>query len=144
VTPDSASFGEIEAFLEVDGWREIPSGERGGKRQRHIFFEKTLPDGRVLQTHISHDRSAHPNPHAFSMILREQLEVSRSAFWEALQTGKPVERPTKVEVEAVVEHEVWVVEVLTRDLHMNAKEIEELDEEKAKELVYRHWSQAKS
>jgi hypothetical protein len=143
VTPDSASWGEIERFLESDGWREIPGSERGGKRQTHIFFEKQLGDERMLQTHISHDRSTRPSPGAFSSILRLQLEVSRGEFWEALRSGEPVERPVELDSDRPVEHEAWVIGVLVGELHMSAAEIEPLTEEEAKQLVYEHWSKPK-
>jgi hypothetical protein len=140
VTPKSPSWADIERFLGADRWRQIPAGERGGSRQSHIFFDKELPDGRLLQTHISHDRSSTVSPGRFSAILREQLEVSRAEFWEAIRSDEPVERPVEMDGEEVVEHEPWVIEVLGGELHMTAEEIEELTEQEAVDLVHRHWS----
>lgn len=139
MTPASPSWADVEQFLGIDGWRQIPAGERGGCRQAHIFFEKLLADGRLLQTHISHDRSKKINPGRFGTILREQLEVSRADFWEAIRSGEPVARPVDTE-EATVEHDAWVVAVLVGELHMSAKKIEGLSEEEAVRLVHEHWT----
>lgn len=140
MTAASPSWGDVEEFLAADGWRQIPASERGGRRQPHIFFEKELADGRMLQTHISHDRSATISPGRFGAILRAQLEVSRAEFWEAIQTGEPVDRPVEVDEEAPVEHEAWVVAVLVGELHMSAELIEALSQEQAVQLVHEHWS----
>ena len=142
MTPTSPSWADVEKFLGVDGWRQIPAGERGGRRQTHIFFEKLLPDGRLLQTHISHDRSKKISPGRFGTILREQLEVSRADFWEAIRSGEPVSRPVETE-EAPVEHDAWVIAVLVGELHMSAEEIEGLSEEQAIRLVHEHWARAR-
>jgi hypothetical protein len=139
VTPTSPSWADVERFLGVDGWRQIPAGERGGRRQTHIFFEKLLPDGRLLQTHISHDRSKKISPGRFATILREQLKVSRADFWETIRSGEPVARPVETE-EAPVEHDAWVIAVLVGELHMSAEEIERLSEEGAIALVHEHWA----
>ncbi len=90
MTPTSPSWAAVEKFLGVDGWRQVPAGERGGRRQ----------------IHISHDRSKKISPGRFGMILREQLEVSRADFWEAIRSGEPVSRPVEAE-EAPVEHDAW-------------------------------------
>jgi hypothetical protein len=83
MTPSAPTWGEIEAFLQADEWRRIPAMRRGGRSEQHIFYEKVLPDGRVLQTHISHSRNARPSTGRFAQILREQLQVSREEFYKA-------------------------------------------------------------
>jgi hypothetical protein len=37
------TWGEVERFCRSDGWRE-------SRRSGHVFFEKVLADGTVLQT----------------------------------------------------------------------------------------------
>lgn len=140
MTKTSPTWGDVESFIRADGWRRIPARERGGGRQRHIFFEKELPDGRILQTHISHDRSATISAGRFSAILRDQLEVSRAEFWEATSSGKPVSRPVDMDEEEPVEHEPWVMAVLVGELHMTAAQIEGLSREEAIAIVHEHWS----
>jgi hypothetical protein len=142
VTPTSPGWADVEKFLGVDGWRRIAAGERGGRRQAHIFFEKLLPDGRLLQTHISHDRSKKISPGRFATILREQLEVSRADFWEAIRSGEPVARPVETE-EAPVEHDARLIAVLVGELHMSAAEIEGLSEGEAVRLVHDHWARTR-
>jgi hypothetical protein len=137
LTPAAPTWAEVEAFLAADGWRPIPN--RGGGSQRHIFYEKVLPDGRVLQTHVSHSGGKAPSPGRFSSILRHQLEVSKTEFWECIRTGAPVDRPAPVD-DGPVEHEAWVLAVLVRDLHMSAEEIEALTPEEAQQLVNDYWS----
>lgn len=144
MTPTSPSWADVERFLAADGWRRIAAGERGGRRQSHIFFEKELPDGRLLQTHISHDRSRKISPGRFGTILREQLEASRAEFWEAIRSGKPIERPVEMDDEEPVEHESWVIAVLAGELHMKPEEIEELTEQAAIDLAHKHWSRQRS
>lgn len=140
MTKASPSWGDVEKFLAADGWKQIPAAKRGGRRQPHIFFEKQLGDGRILQTHISHDRSGTISAGRFGAILRDQLRVSRAEFWEAMRTGEPVDRPVEPEEYAPVEHEAWVVGTLVGQLHMSAEQIEGLSEEEAIELVHKHWS----
>jgi hypothetical protein len=98
VTPGAPTWDEITDFLGVDGWTQIPGGERGGGRRRHIFYSKQLPDGRVLLTHVSHSGGKSPGPGRVSVILNEQLEVSKNEFWEALRSRQPVGRPAPLDV----------------------------------------------
>jgi hypothetical protein len=140
MTPDAPTWGEIERFLKIDGWTVLSASSRGGSSQRHIFFEKLLDGDELLQTHISHSRSSKPSAGRFALILREQIKVSRTEFWQALRSGKPVARPGAVEAEQPIEHEAWVVAVLAGDLHMTAEQLAVLDTEHAKQLVLDHWS----
>jgi hypothetical protein len=139
LTPTAPTWGDVERFLAADGWRQVKGGERGGRRSRHLFYEKTLDDGRVLQTHISHSRQKTLSPGRFSAVLRHQLEVSREQFWECIRAQRPVDRPTELE-EGLLEHEAWVVAVLVGELHMTAEQIAALTEEEAQGLVQEHWS----
>ncbi|HZE04464.1 MAG TPA: hypothetical protein VE127_04520, partial [Solirubrobacteraceae bacterium] len=103
-------------------------------------FEKLLADGRLLKTHISHDRHAVVSAGRFSSILTHQIEVNRQEFWEAIRTGDPVSRPVPTDPVEAVELPGWVVKVLVEDLHMEADQIAELDPEEAKRLVQEFWT----
>jgi hypothetical protein len=140
LTPAAPTWADIEAFVVADGWRRSP--QHGGKRQRHLFYEKVLDDGRVLQTHLSHSTQKSLSPGRFSSILRHQLEVSKEEFWRCIGTGAPVDRPVAVE-DAPVEHEAWVVAVLVGELHLDPDEIAALTVEEARQIVHDHWSQPK-
>jgi hypothetical protein len=137
LTPAAPTWGDIETFLAADGWRR--TAQHGGKRQRHIFYEKVLPDGRVLQTHVSHSAQKSLSPGRFSAVLRNQLEVSKAEFWSCLHTGEPVVRPVSVD-EAPVEHDAWVVAVLAGELHLSPDDIARLTVEEARRIVHEHWS----
>jgi hypothetical protein len=141
MTPASPTWGDIETFLTADGWRQLAAGQRGGRRQRHIFFEKLLDDGRLLQTHISHDRGATLSPGRFAAVLRDQLEVSKHEFWQAVETGHPVSRPASIDESDALELPGWIVRVLAGDLHMSAADIAELTAEEAEQLVRDYWTQ---
>jgi hypothetical protein len=140
MTPDAPAWGEIETFLKIEGWTRLPASSRGGSSRDHIFFEKLLDSGELLQTHISHSRGGRPSTGRFASILRHQIKVSRTQFWQALRSGEPVARSVPVKAEQV-EHEAWVVAVLAGDLHMTAQEIAMLNAEHARQLVVDHWSQ---
>jgi hypothetical protein len=141
LTPVAPAWGDIEAFLVADGWRRVP--QHGGRRQRHVFYEKVLDDGRVLQTHVSHSAQKSLSPGRFSSILRHQLEVSKEEFWSCIRTGAPVDRPVAVD-EAPVEHEAWVVAVLGSELHLTPDEIAALTVDEARQRVHDYWSRPKS
>jgi hypothetical protein len=140
MTPNAPTWGEMEKFLQADGWTRLPASSRGGSSENHIFFEKLLDSGELLQTHISHSRRGGPSPGRFGVILRQQIKVSRAQFGEGLSSGEPVARRAPADTEQQVEHEAWVLVVLTSELHMTAEQIEALDAEQAKQLVLDHWA----
>ena len=70
--------GEIERYCRLAGWSEA-------RRSGHVFFEKVLPDGTVLQTHRSLSTRKTMSPGRFKAILRYQLRVSEQEFWRVLE-----------------------------------------------------------
>lgn len=140
MTPNSPTWGDVKAFLAADEWRQFPSNERGGRRAKHIFYEKVLEGGRTLETHASHSDDKTVSAGRFSEILRTQLEVNRAEFWECIRSGKPVNRPVTVD-QAPVEHDAWVIRVLVSELHMTTEQIAPLSREEAIDLVQKHWQQ---
>ncbi len=140
MTPAAPTWDDIETFVNADGWREVPRGERGGSSSDHIFYDKALPDGRLLQTHISHSRKKTVSAGRFGAILRDQLEVSKDEFWECVRTGKPVDRPVPLDEIPTHQHPAWDVNVLVNDLHLTADQVMALSPEEAQERVYQHWA----
>lgn len=140
MTPNSPTFGDIRRFLKIDGWREVPPQERGGSRQRHIFFEKVLSEGRVLRTKVSHADQKSPTPGTWRQIARHELEVAPDAFWECLRTGEPVARPAPTE-EIEYQHPAWVIRILAGSLHMKDAEIAALDPDEAEARARAYWEQ---
>jgi len=136
MTPDAASWGEIEEFCNIDGWTPT-------RTTSHVFYEKVLDDRDVLQCHISHARDNVPSPGRFGAVLRYQPKVTRAQFWECVRSGQPVKRPAPVE-EVVVQHAAWVVRVLKQDLHLSDEEIAALSEGEAVRRAQEFWASGSS
>jgi hypothetical protein len=126
------SWGQIERFCRIDGWREVRSTD-------HVFFEKALADGTVLRTHRSFASKKTMSPGRFKAILRNQLQVSVDDFWNALETAKPVDRPSAPPEEGPT-LPAYLVRVLEGDLHLPREEIAKLSAAEARRLVEKHWS----
>ena len=128
------TWGEIERFCRIDGWRE-------SRRTDHVFYEKVLADGTVLRTHRSFAGGKTMSPGRFKATLRNQLQVSEDDFWTALETKEPVARPSDPpEAEALP---AYLVRMLKTELHLSEAEIAELSPEDAQRLVYEHWSKSR-
>ena len=131
----TASWDEIEEFCKRDGWEHVRSAD-------HEFYRKVLPDGRVLETHVSFSSNKSMSPGRFMSILRTQLKVSQQDFWETLRTGRSAARPGEPLPEPA-QHEGWVIQVLIGQVGLTPAEIEHLPPDKAKQLVFDYWSRAK-
>lgn len=126
------TWGEIERFCRADGWREARSTD-------HVFFEKTLGDGTVLRRHRSFASGKTMSPGRFKAILGTQLQVSEEDFWRAIETGKPVTRPSRPPAtEAALP--AYAARVLKDELHLSEDEIARLTSAEAERLVHEHWS----
>ncbi len=66
--------------------------------------------------------------------------MTEDQFWEALQTGKPAQRPAPASVAPQTEHPAWVVRVLKQELHKTEEEIAQLGRDEAAQLVQAYWS----
>ncbi len=87
--PSTAHF---HRFCEVDEW-EIKKTARGKKAGDHTRYSKTLPDGTVLSTKVSHGRRDIGDADLFSHILRTQLQVTAEQFWDAVDHAAKPQRP---------------------------------------------------
>jgi hypothetical protein len=128
------TWGEIERFCRIDGWRE-------SRRTDHVFFEKVLADGTVLRTHRSFAGGKTMSPGRLKAILRNQLQVSEGDFWTALESKEPVARPSEPPGEEAT-LAAYLVRVLKDELHLSEREIAALSPEEAQRLVHQHWSQS--
>jgi hypothetical protein len=131
VTPDAPTWAHVIAFLKADRWTQI---DHGGKRDRHIFWEKLVND-RLLQTHTSHSTSTVVGANRFGVILREQLEVTRAQFWNTIRTGTPAPRPAPVEPPDVTPVPLWAVMRLRSARGMSEPEIAALGSDEAVRLA---------
>ena len=81
-----ATFGDLKAFLEHDGWREEPNLARGrARRGDHLRYRKELADGTVLRTKVSHTLRDEIGPDLFRHMLRDQLRVTEERFWAVVR-----------------------------------------------------------
>lgn len=126
-----ARWSDIDAFCAADGWTP-------DRKTDHVFWEKALPDGTVLQTRRSFgDDEIGEN--LFRLILRDQLKVSRTEFWNAINSGTSVDRPVDP-LEEVPTYEAWVVRgLLQKGYHES--QIHEMTPDQARELLHEQWSQ---
>ena len=86
-----------ERFCVIGGWLKVRNA-RGKTGTHHVTYELTLPDGRVLRTRISHppDRTTY-GAGMWGHILRDQLDVSETDFWNCLRNGVAPDRGEAVE-----------------------------------------------
>jgi predicted RNA binding protein YcfA (HicA-like mRNA interferase family) len=81
-----ATFADLQAFVERDGWTREPNLARGGARTGdHRRYRKELPDGTVLRTKVPHDLQDEIGIGLFRHILRDQLRVGEDRFWEVVR-----------------------------------------------------------
>jgi hypothetical protein len=83
---------ELHRFCEVDGWVIVRTA-RGKAVGDHTRYRKVLADGSILRTKVSHGRTGIGDRDLFKHILRTQLLVSETQFWEAIDAGKAPTRP---------------------------------------------------
>lgn len=125
------TWGDIDAFCQADRWE-------ADRQTDHPFWEKTLPNGDVLSTHRSKKPTEVIGANLFGMILREQLKVTRAEFWQAIWTGKQVDRPVDP-LEDVETYEPWVVQGLLAQ-GVREDEIRELTPAEARQRLEALWS----
>src|SRR5262245_44060439 len=89
-----------EKFCLVERWTQVRDA-RGRTGTHHVTYELGLTDGRILRTRISHpvDRTAYGS-NIWGRILRDQLDVTETAFWQCVQEGI---RPDRGEPEVPAE-----------------------------------------
>lgn len=126
-----ATSAELEEFCRTDGWEQI-------RETDHVFWQKVLASGEILQTHRSFGAKTTFSQNVFALILRDQLRVSRAAFWNALRTGEPVDRPAAVD-EAPTSYPGWVVQGLLGQ-GVTEAQIREWTPEEAQARLEELWS----
>ena len=119
------TWGEIEQFLAIDG------GWQPGRSTKHGFYEKTLPNGVVLSTHVSHARDKSMHPDTFRDICRFQLQITPDEFWQSLESGKSARTTTPLPVEAK-RPTLQMLRELQRKLHLSNGELEDMTFDDAK------------
>ena len=83
-----ATFGDLQSFVEHDGWTEEPNLGAGRARSGdHRRYRRDLPDGTSLRTKVSHSLRDEIGPDLFKHILRDQLRVTEDRFWDVVRGG---------------------------------------------------------
>lgn len=125
------TWREFERFVAIDGWSEV-------RRTGHVFYEKVLENGEILQTHRSLAGDKSMGMGRFRLILAVQLQVSVAEFWRALATGDPVPRPSPSSEAPPATLPLWLVTALERELGLTGAEIAGLDEPSARSRLDEH------
>ena len=91
-----ATFGDLKAYVEADGWTQEPILIRQRARAGdHWRCTKRLPDGRLLRTKISHALHQEIGADLFHHILRDQLGIDQATFWVVVRgLGRAPDLPT--------------------------------------------------
>lgn len=132
-------FSDLRRFCEIDGWEEL-KGARG-KRGDHFRYRKVLPDGLILRTKASHGDDEIGRD-LWNHIWREQLALEgEDQFWEALETGKPVDRgPAGEAAPSGPSLPAWLVDSLIRRAGVPPEEVARMPEEEARERLNEFYS----
>jgi hypothetical protein len=87
----AARPSDVRRFCEVDGWQR--KADVAGRRvSKHEVWVKTLSNGETLRTVISKGRQTYPTG-VLAAILKRQLRVSETEFWQAVRKAVPPVRP---------------------------------------------------
>ena len=124
-----ATFGDLKAYVEQDGWTEEQNRSRNRTRTGdHWRYSKEQPDGRTFRTKVSHSVRDEIGPSLFGHILRDQLDVDDATFW-AVVHGRSVPQapvaPTPTPVPG------WLIQRLIVTVRMSEQEVRRLNAEDA-------------
>ncbi|MDE3075935.1 MAG: hypothetical protein KGJ86_10955 [Chloroflexota bacterium] len=126
------TFDELREFFRIDGWES-------DRVTDHDHWKKILPDGTTLRCHVSFAGGKSMGQDRWRVILRTQLHLAEDVFWEALRFKRPVRRPAPIEPQT--DHpDVWMIEVLTRQLRMARAEAAQLTRAEASERIEAYFS----
>ena len=121
----AATWGDLARFFAADRWSET-------RRTGDIRYEKQLPDGEVLRSKRPSGKTGESiGPDLFREILRTQLRVSVSAFWECVDAGVPVARPSAPLPDRPISLPAWLAVALERELGLRRDELIGMNEEVA-------------
>ncbi|GGN26024.1 hypothetical protein GCM10011578_060320 [Streptomyces fuscichromogenes] len=127
-----------ERFCVVEGWERVRD-TRGRTGTHHVTYELTLHDGRILRTRISHpvDRTVY-GAALWSHILRDQLVVTESEFWDCVIDGKLPDRGAPSTPKESLPADL--VYLLIHRVGLSEETVSELTKEDAVARVQRYWT----
>ncbi len=113
-----------------------------GRRGNHRRFRKTLDDGRILRTRVSHGDDEIGDPSLWRHIWRDQLELeSEELFWEALASGQPVDRSPPSPAPSGPALPGWLVDKLIRTVGLAPAEVAAMNEQEAHDRLNEFYAQ---
>jgi hypothetical protein len=127
------TWSEVRDFLAKDGWERTTNTD-------HSHYRKVLADSTILETHISFSGQKTMSPGRFALILRTQIKVDQTDFWETIGTGRPAVRPAAELPEAPSTLPEWMVRVLVDQMRKRPEDIARLDRETAQAAIDEFWS----
>ena len=131
------TYKELRRFLEVEGWddKDKKSPKKTGDHRRYVF---TTPNGDRLYTRISHSTGQIHDPGLFAAILRDQLQIDRKQFWDAVDNGIKPKRETQHDALRGVSLDAKLVHNLITKVGLRPESLYEMSAEEALSL-YNIW-----
>lgn len=126
------TFRDLKTYLERDGgWEEVSSTGRGRRRVGdHWRYRKTLPDGTVLRTKVSHALGDEIGPDLLGHIVRDQLRTTMENFSEVVAGRSTSEAPApEPQVEPIPG---WLVARLIYTVGIPEAEVREMSAKEAR------------
>jgi hypothetical protein len=127
-----ATFRDLAAYLDRDGWVEEPSLARGRRRTGdHRRYTTEIAGGAILRTKVSHALGNEIGADLFRHILRDQLQVDEARFWAVVrghaQVSPDAPPPTAHTIPA------WLVQRLLFTVRLSEAEVRALTKDEALE-----------
>jgi hypothetical protein len=131
---------DLRRFCELDGWEQTEA-----RSPDHDRYRKTLENGDILRTRVSHGRGpACGDPALWNRIWRAQLALASEAeFWEVLRTRRPADRtptgrgaPTEAPKQPTMP--AWLFEFLVNVIGLSESDVLDMTEDEAMQRYMRH------
>lgn len=129
------STKDHERFCRIDGWQPMTSAR--GKGRDHRYYEKRLPDGRRLETKISHGAKSY-GPGLTNQVVKQLGLSNVQELFQSLRSGRPAERTpalaetTPAEATAAATP-AWLVDRLVKTAKVPTERVMELSHAEAQQ-----------
>lgn len=135
-----ASRRQHKKFCDAEGWSEVRSA-RGGAVRHHISYELRLDDGQILRTRISRPaNNDRYGPSLWDAILRDQLHVSETDFWQWVDRGVQPPRPRGVPAAPPQALPAGLAHALIYTLGLSEQVVATMSRDEAIALMSEHWA----
>jgi hypothetical protein len=126
---------DLRRFCEIDGWEQTEA-----RSPDHDRYRKTLENGDILRTRVSHGRGpACDDPALWSRIWRHQLALqSEAEFWEVLRTRRPANRGEPTAAPQQPSMPAWLFEFLVNAIGLPESDVLDMAEDEAMQTYMRH------